>query len=70
MMGASFMSGGHDPFNYPMPSRKDLMSLSTIDKFKDQMKTTTRKFTSTRFESTNLNTSDIEGNITANIIFL
>ena len=51
-----------DPFNYPMPGRKDLMSLSTIDWGKDNMKTTTRKFQTRRFESTNLNTQDITGN--------
>jgi hypothetical protein len=50
-----------DPFNYPMPGRKDLMSLSTIDPNRDAMKTTTRKFSTRRFESSNLNTGDIEG---------
>ena len=44
-----------------MPGRKDLMSLSTIDAQKDSMKTTTRKFATRRFESSNLNTGDIEG---------
>jgi hypothetical protein len=38
------------------------MSLSTIDWGKDSMKTTTRKFQTRRFESTNLNTGDIHGN--------
>jgi hypothetical protein len=38
------------------------MSLSTIDWGKDNMKTTTRKFQTRRFESTNLNTQDISGN--------
>lgn len=33
-----------DPFNYPMPQRKDLMSLSSINLEKDNMKTTTVKF--------------------------
>jgi len=55
------MGSSMDPFNYPMPSRKDLMSLSTIDANKDAMKTTTRKFSTRRFESTNLNTGDIYG---------
>ena len=50
-----------DPFNYPMPGRKDLMSLSTIDFGKDNMKTTTRKFATGRFDSANLNTGDIDG---------
>jgi len=44
-----------------MPGRKDLMSLSTIDAFKDNMKTTTRKFDTRRMESSNLHTSDIIG---------
>ena len=47
-----------DPFNYPMPSKKDTMALSTINA-SDNMKTNTRKFHTRRFESTNLNTSDI-----------
>jgi hypothetical protein len=45
-----------------MPGRKDTMSLSTIDFTRDNMKTTTRKFASGRFESANLNTADIDGN--------
>ena len=32
-----------DPFNYPMPSKKDTMALSTINQ-QDNMKTHTRKF--------------------------
>ncbi len=56
-------TGNIDPFNYPMPGRKDLMSLSTIDFGRDNMKTTTRKFASRRFESTNLTTADIHGNV-------
>ncbi len=62
--GATGVSGfgNIDPFNYPMPGRKDLMSLSTIDASKDAMKTTTRKFATKRFESSNLHTGDIEGN--------
>lgn len=50
-----------DPFNFPMPSRKDLMSLSTINASKDYMKTTTNKFNSKRSQSTNLSNADIEG---------
>ena len=50
-----------DPFNYPMPNRKDLMSLQTIDPMKDNAKTTTKKFTSGRMESNNLHTQDISG---------
>ena len=37
-----------DPFNYPMPSRKDLMSLSTINP-SDGMKTTTKHFVTGRY---------------------
>ena len=37
------------------------MSLSTIDFGKDNMKTTTRKFATGRFDSANLNTGDIDG---------
>lgn len=33
-----------DPFNFPMPNRKDLMSLSTIHTNVDNSKTTTKKF--------------------------
>ena len=46
------------------------MSLSTIDFSRDNMKTTTRKFASGRFESANLNTADIDGiNFTFNDLF-
>lgn len=55
-------TGSRDPFNYPMPGRKDLMSLSSIDFGRDSQKTTTRKFVTGRFESSNLNTQDIHGN--------
>lgn len=40
----SILTGGADPFNYPMPNRKDLMSLQTINPQKDIAKTTTKKF--------------------------
>lgn len=50
-----------DPFNYPMPNRKDLMSLQTIDPMRDNAKTTTKKFTSGRTDSNNLTTQDITG---------
>ena len=50
-----------DPFNYPMPNRKDLMSLNTINQQNDGTKTTTKKFVSQRIESNNLHTGDIEG---------
>ena len=48
-----------DPFNFPMPKRNDLMSLSVINKDKDLMKTTTSKFVSNRSASMNLHTKDI-----------
>lgn len=51
-----------DPFNYPMPNRKDLMSLQTINPNKDFAKTTTKSLITGRLESNNLNTSDITGN--------
>ena len=40
-----------DPFNYPMPNRRDLMSLSTITAKADHTKVTTHKFISTRATS-------------------
>ena len=46
---AAALSG--DAFNYPMPGRADLMSLQTINAEKDQIKTTTNRFQSTRIES-------------------
>ena len=52
-----------DPFNYPMPGRRDLMSLSTISQSMDQMKTTTKRFTTGRGDSSNLDTSDIAGKL-------
>ena len=50
-----------DPFNFPMPSRKDTMSLSTITADRDLMKTTTSKFYSWRNNSQNLACNDIDG---------
>ena len=52
-----------DPFNFPMPNRADLMSLSTIRADKDGMKTTTFKFQSGRSSSNNLNSRDIDGKL-------
>lgn len=52
-----------DPFNFPMPNRADLMSLSVINKDKDYMKTTTSKFISNRSASMNLHTKDIDGKL-------
>ena len=54
------VSSRDDPFNFPMPNRSDLMSLSSIQKF-DGMKTTTVKFQSGRDRSQNLATNDIFG---------
>jgi hypothetical protein len=51
----------YDPFNFPMPKRQDLMSLSVINREKDLMKTTTSKFISNRSASMNLHTNDIQG---------
>ena len=52
-----------DPFNFPMPNRSDLMSLSVINAKKDAMKTTTAKFFSPRSTSLNGTTSDIPGKL-------
>lgn len=52
-----------DPFNYRMGSRADLMSLSTINAAKDNMRTSTMKFESRRQVSQNLNTRDIDGKL-------
>lgn len=60
---AVISNGKPDPFNFPMPNRCDLMSLSTIKAEKDGMKTTTAKFGSTRAASMNLITGDIEGKL-------
>ena len=46
-----------------MPGRADLMSLSTIDAQRDNMKTTTFKFQTGRDLSNNLTTTDIAGKL-------
>jgi hypothetical protein len=51
--------GGDD--GVKMPSRSDLMSLSTINKKADAVKVTTSKFTTMRGASNNLTTNDISG---------
>ena len=61
MPAAGAPSQKFDPFNFPMPNRADLMSLSVINKDKDWMKTTTNKFISSRSASMNLHTKDIDG---------
>lgn len=63
MPAAGAPSRRHDPFNFPMPNRCDLMSLSVINKDKDLMKTTTSKFVSGRSASLNLHTKDIDGKL-------
>lgn len=50
-----------DPFNYPMPQRGDLMSLSTINQNQDMTKTTTKNMITGRGTSLNLDTQDIPG---------
>ena len=50
-----------DPFNYPMPNRTDTMGLSTINGAQDNVRTTTRKFATTRVDSQANNVKDIEG---------
>lgn len=56
-------NGRPDPFNYPMPGRKDTMNLNSIQAEKDGMKTTTFKFSTIRSTSQNLHTQDIEGKL-------
>ena len=50
-----------DPYNFPMPKRTDLMSLSVIDSHKDGEYTHTKKFYSGREFNQSLKTTDIEG---------
>ena len=57
-----------DPFYYAMPSRNNLMSLSTINA-SDNMKTTTKKFLTERNQSQNLYVNDITGNYLECIMF-
>lgn len=49
--------------DFAMPNRCDLMSLQTINAKQDQVNTSTAKFNSKRFESSNLATKDIEGKL-------
>lgn len=53
-----------DPFNWPMPSRSDLMSLNTLTKDKDLFRIKTAG-ASTRIRATsqNLETADILGKL-------
>lgn len=50
-----------DPYNYPMPKRADLMSLSVIDSYKDGEYTHAKKFNTNRGFNQNLVTHDIQG---------
>ena len=52
-----------DPYNYPMPQRADLMSLSVIDPHKDGEKTHAKRFNTGRGFNQALKTSDIEGKL-------
>lgn len=52
-----------DPYNYPMPQRKDCMSLSVIDQWKDGEYTHAKKFNTNRGFNQALKTSDIEGTL-------
>ena len=63
-LGSGAVSGNacaNDPFNYPMPNRSDLMSLQTMSAKADGVKTNTNRFTTSRVNSTNLWTNDIQG---------
>ena len=50
-----------DPYNFPMPNRKDLMSLGVLDAKKDGFKMHTKDLHTGRGISNNLYTNDIEG---------
>lgn len=50
-----------DGFNYPTLNRNMLMSMNTITKNQDFVKTTTSYFNSNRRSSNNLSVTDIEG---------
>ena len=59
----------HDPYNWPMPQRADLMSLSSIDKNKDLQQTKIHQYRQRmRSSSYNLDTNDIEGNRCFNFV--
>lgn len=51
-----------DPYNYPMPQRQDLMSLSVIDAYKDGEYTHAKQFNTNRGFNQSLKTTDIIGN--------
>lgn len=56
-----------DPYNYPSLNRQDLMSLSTINARKDNTNTSTKRFSTGRLVSTNLDTADITGKYVTDI---
>lgn len=59
---AAQLQNAKDPFNWPMPTRSDLMSLSSISKDKDLVRVKTAQ-AAIRMRSTsqNLDTRDING---------
>ena len=52
-----------DPYNFPMPNRSDLMSLSIINSHKDGEYTHAKQFNTGRGYNQALKTSDIEGRL-------
>ena len=52
-----------DATAYPMQARNDCMALSVINKHRDQIKTNTKTFESTRMISNNMNSADIESKL-------
>ena len=63
---ATGSANSNDPFNFPMPSRQDLMSLQTMSAKADNVKTNTNRFSTQRNTSNNLWTSDIDGKFQLN----
>ncbi|CDW75394.1 UNKNOWN [Stylonychia lemnae] len=62
LQGGAKTSTNKDPFNWPMPNRKDLMSLSSISKDKDLFRAKTAHVSQRqRSVSHNLATNDIQG---------
>ena len=58
-------SSSTDPFNWPFPTRQDLMSLSTLQKNRDLVRVKTAVATSrVRQKSQNLDAHDIDGKLT------
>jgi hypothetical protein len=59
------LKGQPDPYNYPMPQRSDLMSLSVIDSYKDGEYTQAKKFNTNRGYNQALKTTDISGKLSS-----